>query len=109
MRDTQLTGLSVARPGIRSIVIDPTWSQSPAFGGVSFGSVGQYEKLRGIAYGEIDPADPRNAIITDLHLAPVNDRGMVEYSMDIFIPSRSISMPAIIGCSLTSTIVGKCR
>jgi hypothetical protein len=52
---------------------------------LSFGPVGQYEKLRGTAYGEIDPSDPRNAVITDIQLAPVNARGMVEYSMDIFI------------------------
>ena len=49
------------------------------------GSVGQYEKIRGIAYGEVDPSDPRNAVITDIELAPVNAQGMVEYSMDIFI------------------------
>jgi hypothetical protein len=85
MRDTQLTVLPVVKPGIRRIVIDPSRSQSPTFGGVSFGSVGQYEKLRGTAYGEIDPADPRNAVITDIQLAPVNDRGMVEYAMEIFI------------------------
>ena len=59
--------------------------QSPTFGGLSFGSVGQYEKLRGVAYGELDASDPRNAVITDIGLAPVNGRGMVEYSMDIFI------------------------
>ena len=68
-----------------SIVIDSARSQSPTFGGLSFGSVGQYEKLRGTAYGEIDPGDPRNALITDVELAPINARGMVEYSMDIFI------------------------
>ena len=85
MRDTQLNGPSVAMPGIRSIVIDRDRSQSPTFGGLSFGTVGQYEKLRGTAYGELDPADPRNAVITDIKLASVNDRGMVEYSMDIFM------------------------
>ncbi|MSQ07428.1 MAG: hypothetical protein EXR54_08350 [Dehalococcoidia bacterium] len=52
---------------------------------MSFGAVGQYEKLRGTAFGEIAPADPRNALITDIQLAPVNHRGLVEYSMDIFI------------------------
>jgi hypothetical protein len=52
---------------------------------LSFGSVGQYEKIRGIAYGEVDPSDPRNAVITDIEPAPVNAQGMVEYSMDIFI------------------------
>ena len=75
----------IARPGIKSIVIDPSRSQSPTFGGLSFGSVGQYEKLRGTASGELDPSDPRNAVITDLQLAPLNAMGMVEYSMDIFI------------------------
>ncbi len=49
------------------------------------GRVGPYEKLRGKAYGEVDPDDPRNALITDLSLAPRNARGRVEYSMDVFI------------------------
>ena len=75
----------VGSPGIRRIVIDPARSQSPTFGGLSFSAVGQYEKLRGTAYGDIDPSDPRNLVITDIELAPVNARGMVEYSMDIFI------------------------
>ena len=30
----------------------------------------------------MDPKDPKNAIIQDLDLAPVNERGMVEYSAD---------------------------
>lgn len=64
-----------------------TWTtlQSPTFGGLSFGSVGQYEKLRGIATGELDPNDPRNKVITDIDFAPRNAAGMVEYSMDVFI------------------------
>jgi hypothetical protein len=37
---------------------------------MSFGSVGQYEKLRGRAFGEVDPNDQRNTIITDIKLAP---------------------------------------
>lgn len=74
-----------SRSGIKRIVIDRDRSQSPTFGGLSFGSVGQYEKLRGTAFGELDPSDPRNSVITDIELTPVNHRGMVEYSMDIFI------------------------
>src|SRR5689334_937884 len=54
--------------------------QSPTFGGVSFGSAGQYEKLGGRVYGEVDPTDPRNAVIADIGLAPRNARGMVEYA-----------------------------
>jgi hypothetical protein len=78
----------VVEAHITRIVIDPALSQSPTFEGRVFGpdgSVGTYEKLRGKAYGEVDPADPRNALITDLKLAPRNARGKVEYSMDIFI------------------------
>jgi hypothetical protein len=52
---------------------------SPAFNGQSFGSAGQYETLTGKAYGELDPKDPHNAIITDIQFAPKNARGMVEY------------------------------
>ena len=74
-----------AKQGIKTIVFDPGRSESVTFDGLSFGSVGQYQKLRGIAYGEVDPLDPRNAVITDIELAPVNAEGMVEYSMDIFI------------------------
>ena len=85
MSDVQPTTSISRRPGIQRIVVDPARSQSPAFGGLSFGSVGRYEKIRGTAYGEIDPADPRNVVITDIGFAPVNERGMVEYAMDIFI------------------------
>jgi hypothetical protein len=59
--------------------------ESPTFGGASFGTVGQYQKLVGVAYGEVDPGDPHNAIIQDIALAPRNSRGMVEYSMDVYI------------------------
>ena len=78
-----IPALSQAR--ITRIVIDPARSQSPTFEGRSFGVVGQYEKFRGTAFGELDPNDPRNAVITDIEFAPRNANGMVEYSTDIFI------------------------
>lgn len=59
--------------------------QSPTFEGASFGNAGQYEKLVGQAFGEVDPDDRRNALITDSRLAPRNAKSMVEYSMDIYI------------------------
>ena len=65
--------------------IEITHVESPAFEGRHFGTVGPYEKLRGRAHGEVDPDDPRNAVITDIELAPRNARGLVEYSMDIYI------------------------
>lgn len=54
-------------------------SRAPAFTGQSFGTVGAYEIIRGIASGEIDPVDRRNAVITDLEFAPRNANGLVEY------------------------------
>src|SRR5262249_61015453 len=47
----------------------------------SFGSAGQYETLAGRAYGELDPNDPHNTIITDIKLAPRNKNGKVEYTV----------------------------
>ena len=40
-----------------------------AFGGYSFPGVGQYVKITGVAYAEVDPGDPRNAVIVDIGLA----------------------------------------
>jgi len=69
----------------RVVRIEITRIESPTFQGASFGTVGQYEKLVGRAFGEIDPTDPRNALITDIRIAPRNASGMVEYSTDIYI------------------------
>jgi hypothetical protein len=43
------------------------------------GQVTPMEKLRGRAFGELDPQDPANALIVDLKLAPRNASGKVEY------------------------------
>jgi hypothetical protein len=40
-----------------------------AFGGYSWPGVGQYEKITGVAYAEVDPQDRRNSIIVDIGLA----------------------------------------
>jgi hypothetical protein len=45
----------------------------------AFGAVGAYDVIKGRAYGELDPADRRNAIIQDVQLAPRNARGRVPY------------------------------
>ncbi len=62
---------------VTRIVIEQ--QQSPAYEGKAFGNAGQYEILSGKAYGELDPRDPHNTIITDIQFAPRNARGMVEY------------------------------
>ena len=38
-----------------------------------------HERVTGYAHGELDPSDPKNALITDIDLAPRNARGKVEY------------------------------
>ena len=77
--------VSVTSVDARITRIEITHVESPTFEGRSFGRVGPYEKLRGKAYGEVDPTDPRNALITDIENAPRHANGMVEYSMDIYI------------------------
>lgn len=62
-----------------------TGKESPTFGGYSWPGVGQYEKLVGMAYGELDPNDPKNSVIVDLQLAPRNASGKVEYSHTFYI------------------------
>ncbi len=74
-----LAPASSADAKVIRIVIDKNKSESPAYGGKSFGNVGQYEKIVGQAYGEIDPKDRHNSIVQDIQLAPRNSRGMVEY------------------------------
>ena len=55
--------------------------QQSAAQSITRGSLEQhgYEVLHGKAYGEVDPADPHNAVIQDIGLAPRNARGRVEY------------------------------
>ena len=38
-----------------------------------------FEQLTGRAFGELDPNDPHNALITDIAIAPRNSNGKVEY------------------------------
>jgi hypothetical protein len=69
----------------RIVKFEVTSKESPTFGGYAWPGVGQYEKLVGMAYGELNPNDPRNAVITDIELAPRNANGMVEYSNTFYI------------------------
>jgi hypothetical protein len=53
-----------------------------------YGQIGRYQRIQGLAYGELDPADPLNAIIQDIALAPRNARGRVEYvsTFTLYVP-----------------------
>ena len=78
----------VAQARVTRIVIDQRIS--PAFpakedGFQSFGAAGQYETISGRAFGELDPDDPRNAVIQDIKLAPRNAKGRVEYIASFYL------------------------
>src|SRR5882672_9276235 len=65
--------------------IEITAHESPTFGGFSWPGVGQYEKIVGKAFGEVDPHDRQNRDIVDIELAPRNARGNVEYSFNFYL------------------------
>jgi hypothetical protein len=52
-----------------------TATESPTFGGKSFGAVGRYERISGQIVGEVDPKDPLNVVVVDIDLAPKNANG----------------------------------
>ena len=53
--------------------------------GTGFGLAGPYEKLSGTVYFAVDPKLAPNEIITDIHLAPKNAEGRVEWSAEFFL------------------------
>ena len=62
--------------------------ESPALDGQRFGQIGQYERLRGVVHGEVDPDDPRHQDIVNLDRASRNGSGKVEYraTLEIYRP-----------------------
>ena len=71
-----------AHARVTSLVLNPP---TQPYGTTSFGAVGAYEQLDGVAHGELDPRDPLNAVIQDIDLAPRNARGLVEYTTNVSI------------------------
>jgi hypothetical protein len=78
------------------VMLAPSWSEAhvirfvveqkrPLADGMTFGTVGAYERLDGTAYFEVDPKDPLNVVIVNLGKAPRNARGMVEFSSPFVI------------------------
>jgi hypothetical protein len=57
----------------------------PLADGAAFGEVGAYERVIGVAKGEVDPKAAGNRNIALIDKAPVNERGRVEYAADFFI------------------------
>ncbi len=57
-------------------------SVEPFAGGQTFGEVGAYNHLRGVAHFAVDPLHANNRAITDIELAPRDDDGRVRFSAD---------------------------
>jgi len=53
--------------------------------GMSFGDTGPYEKIRGQLFYAVDPANPANAPIVDLELAPRGADGKVRFRGDFIL------------------------
>ena len=60
-------------------------SRAPFVSGARFGDAGAYERLDGVAIGELDPTHPTNRGVVNIDKAPRNARGCVEYRSDICI------------------------
>ncbi len=87
---TCLAPLGLVRPAsaaVTKIVVDST---APAFGGATIGTAGAYTLLTGRAFGELDPTDPHNEIITDIGKAPRDSTGKVSYiaTFQIAVPQN---------------------
>ncbi len=57
----------------------------PLADGQSFGDVGSYIRIVGVAKGEIDLASANNRTLVDIDKAPRNARGKIEYETDLYI------------------------
>ncbi len=60
-------------------------TESPAFEGRTFGSVGTYDRIIARATIAVAPGDPHNAIVVDVDKAPRNAQGQVEATTDVEI------------------------
>ena len=60
-------------------------TREPLAAGRAFGDVGPYLQLDGTAHFAVDPDHPLNQGITDLPLAPRDDKGLVHFAADVRI------------------------
>lgn len=85
-RMTVLIGLlAMTSPALAQVSRFEVTEDVTAFAGRSFGSVGAYRRITARATIALDPADPHNAVITDLAVAPKNADGKVEATADVVI------------------------
>lgn len=75
----------LAMPAGAELVAFEVESVAPAFEGRSFGQVGRYEIVRGIARYRVDPRLPVNAGLVNIHRAPREADGRVAFDADVVI------------------------
>ncbi len=75
----------VATPALAHVTRFDVIADVPAFAGRSFGATGPYRRITARATVALDPADPHNAVITDLAQAPRDADGQVEAVADVVI------------------------
>ena len=85
LRTLTLVLLCLALPTEARLLKLEVTGTAPAFGGQAFGAAGSYERVTARATLALDPADPRNAGIADIALAPRNAAGLVEAMSDVVI------------------------
>lgn len=74
-----------AAPALAGLLRIEVLERSDVLDGREFGRTGAYERIVGKAYFAVDPRLPENRIIRDIALAPRNERGLVEFSSDIYV------------------------
>ncbi len=60
-------------------------TRKPFAGGQTFGEVGGYEQIDGVAHFAVDPEHGDNGAVADIGLAPRNEDGLVKFSSDFRI------------------------
>jgi hypothetical protein len=74
-----------ATPVIAEVEKVEILSREPFAGGMEFGDVGAYEKIKGRLYYAVDPSNQANSMIVDLKYAPRDKRGLVVFSGDFIL------------------------
>src|SRR5438045_9506533 len=76
--------ISAAPAQARITRIQITAVESPTFGRYSWPGVGQYEKIVGKAFGEVDPTGPLDSVSVGIGLAPRSMTRYVKSSSDSY-------------------------
>ena len=80
-----VAGLLLSGAASAHIVRLEVLGQEDFAGGASFGTAGPFVRIHAVAHGELDPADPANAVISGLAQASRTPSGTVAYDTDVEI------------------------